>query len=192
MDAEAEHDSITLEITPQGGMVPKNQVTDYITRGDALANYNIIQFFTNTYKSKIWRTETDNDEDQDHIKRGHPKHKRVPYKPDHPKASSVQRIIRGKGHNNLPNFIGASFPDPNDSESANLYCASMLMLLKPWHDIHELKKQDQTWVAAFEEFQSNASKEVPWYTRRNPLSAGNSLVNGKRWHNRRPNTYWRR
>ena len=96
MDAEAEHDSITLEITPQGGMVLKNQVTNYITHGDALADYNIIQFFTNTYKSKIQQTETDNDKDQDHIKRGHPKYKCVPYKPDHPKHPQYNALFEAR------------------------------------------------------------------------------------------------
>ena len=96
VDAEAEHDSITLEITSQGGIVLKNQVTNYITHGDALADYNIIQFFTNTYESKIWRTETDNNEDQDHIKRGHPKYKRVSYKPDHPKHPQYNALFEAR------------------------------------------------------------------------------------------------
>ena len=36
------------------------------------------------------------------------------------------------------------------------YCASMLMLLKPWRSIDDLKSQHHTWQAAFEDFINNA------------------------------------
>ena len=59
-------------------------------------------------------------------------------------------MLRTPCHNNLPNFIGHYFPRRDDPETENLYHASMLMLLKPWHNIlTDLKNPEQTWKEAF-------------------------------------------
>ena len=66
-------------------------------------------------------------------------------------------VIRGPGHNNLPNFIGQYFPPRDDPDQYPFYCASMLMLLRPWRNIEmDLKKATQSWEAAFEEFLETA------------------------------------
>lgn len=57
------------------------------------------------------------------------------------------------GHNNLPNFIGQYFPRRNDVETYDFYCASMLMLLKPWRVLErDLKSCNQSWTEAFDVF----------------------------------------
>jgi len=127
---------IILELAPQGGMIPKNKVTDYMAWGEALATYNIIQFFTLTYQAKKGQeTELDEEGTIESIflehKRSHPKHDQIPYESWHSRVSSVQHIIQEKGHNNLPNFIGVNFSNPHDPETFDVYSATMLMLLKP-------------------------------------------------------------
>src|SRR6266446_8177011 len=65
-------------------------------------------------------------------KRGRKRNMRIPYLPTHPKHKQTQHVVRTTGHNNLPNFIGRYFPQRDDPDSRSLYCASMLLLLKPW------------------------------------------------------------
>jgi hypothetical protein len=150
-------------------------VTDYRLRGDALDHYNIIEFFIDSYESKIssdtrYKTsnttrshQNDNDElsDLSRVPRrpGRPCHERVPYLSDHPKSKIAHRILRGKPHCTLPNFIGQYFPRRDDPDQYDFYCASMLMLLKPWRSIErDLKLPSQTWASAFETFLSTASQ----------------------------------
>lgn len=85
--------------------------------------------------------------------RGRPQNDRVPYLPQHPKATHVQRVCRSSGHRNLPNIIGRYFPRRDDPETYPFYCACMLVLLKPWRNLHsDLKESSQTWTTAFDEF----------------------------------------
>ncbi len=45
------NDVVTLDLNSQGRLYGKSQITDYIFRGDDLADYNIVQYFTDTYES---------------------------------------------------------------------------------------------------------------------------------------------
>jgi len=86
-------------------------------------------------------------------------HARFPYLPEHPAHDTHVRIIRTQGHNTLPNFIGTKFPKSDDANEHNLYCASMLMLLKPWRDLEtDLKASTETWTDAFSRFKGQASQ----------------------------------
>ena len=134
-------------------------------RGDTLGNYNVIEFFVDTYETNL----TSRDLSAEHRSRkraggptlGRPRHEHVPYLPEHPKSGNKQRVIHPRGHNNLPNFIGRYFPPRDDPDQYQFYCASMLMLLKPWRKVdNDLKKTSQTWEAAFDEFITGASKET--------------------------------
>ncbi|KAI6100727.1 hypothetical protein EDD16DRAFT_1496358, partial [Pisolithus croceorrhizus] len=61
----------------------------------------------------------------------------------------------------LPNFIGRYFPSREDPDQYAFYCASMLLLLKPWHDIaSDLKTPSQTWESALQMFLTQAPPEV--------------------------------
>jgi hypothetical protein len=94
-------------------------------------------------------------------KKGRPRNEHVPYQAEHPKARSVERVIRTQPHNNLPNFIGQKFPRGDDEETHDFYCASMLMLLKPWrHLVNDLKMPQESWTTAFEKFRDTASNEI--------------------------------
>lgn len=160
---------MTLDFSSSGQIFAKSQVTDYSCRGDALSDYNVLDFFVDTYEEEIRynkHTIIDNGNDirtssassdlplaEHHITRGRPPNLRVQYHPQHPKASRVQRVCRSEGHRNLPNIIGRYFPRRDDAQSYQFYCACMLMLLKPWRDIHfDLKEPSETWSSAFDKF----------------------------------------
>ncbi|KIM60950.1 hypothetical protein SCLCIDRAFT_123270 [Scleroderma citrinum Foug A] len=94
-------------------------------------------------------------------RRGRPCHIRVRYLPGHPKAHTKQRIVRAANHHTLPNFIGRYFAPRDDPDEYPMYCASMLMLLKPWRCLEtDLKQPSQNWESAFADFLSTAPVET--------------------------------
>ena len=158
--AEPDGDIVVLELDSSGRLFPCSQVTDYMCRGDDLEDYNVLDFITETYDQKITRTsreksgeDVDRDGDTEDCPRGRPANDRVPYRPNHPKHANVQRVVRSTGHNTLPNIIGKYLPRNDDRETYPFYCASMLVLLRPWRDMAvDLKRENETWEAAFDEF----------------------------------------
>lgn len=139
---------------------------------------NIIDYFVNTYEEVIPKKsrsrqsnnpqntstgslpEDDNNSDE-HRKPGCKPNPRVLYHSEHPMHTSKQRVLRSSGHNVLPNFIGRFFPRRDDPEIYSFYCASMLMLLKPWRDPRtDLKAPSQSWAQAFESFVETAPKKI--------------------------------
>jgi len=159
-EADPENDIVILELDSTGRLFACSQVTDYMCRGDGLEDYNVLDFITETYDEKIPPTrrkrsgnDANIDRDTNHSSRGRPANNRIPYKPNHPKHANVQRVVRGTGHNTLPNIIGKYLPRNDDRETYPFYCASMLMLLQPWRDMAvDLKTDEQTWEEAFDEF----------------------------------------
>lgn len=127
--------------------------------------FNVVSLFTDTYetrRNRYYRMEEELGEEistQSHS--GRPRNEYVAYHLEHPKASTVHRIIRSKNHNNLPNFIGQKFPQSNDPDTYDFYCASMLMLLKPWRNLQsDLKNANESWTDAFKTFLTTSSPEV--------------------------------
>ena len=134
-------------------------------RGIDLEDYNVIDFFVNTYevplKKEDIQSETQSHNNRGYQKFGRPCHTRVPYLRSHVKSQTRQRVIRGSGHNNLPNFIGRYFPPRDDPNQFPFYCASMLMLLKPWRKIEtDLKQPTQNWEAALAKFLETAPANI--------------------------------
>ena len=144
-------------------MFAKSQVTDYQCRGTELQSYNLVDFFMDTYETEITKADRKVEAASEDIHRGpgHPRNQRVQYLVTHPKAASVHRVIRCQGHRNLPNFLGRWFPRNDDPDIYDLYCACMLVLLKPWRNLTtNLKSHTETWTSAFEEFRTSASPKV--------------------------------
>ena len=155
---------MTLDIDNSGILFAKSQLTDYACRGEELAGVNFLDFFVDTYETEIpvgerhKTTHTPARDGDEHRGPGRPRNTRIKYLPTHPKADSVQRILRSLGHRNLPNFIGRWFPRSDDEETKAFYCACMLALLKPWHNLgNDLKQPGQTWERAFDDFLEGAS-----------------------------------
>jgi len=137
---------------------------DYTQRGKHFEHCNMIDYFVNSYEVDIDGRGQDTSSLSplhNKRKRGQPFHLRVPYLAGHPKALTKQRIVRGANHNNLPNFIGRYFPARDDPDEYPLYCASMLMLLKPWRRLEkDLKQPTESWEGAFADFISTASTQT--------------------------------
>ncbi|PSS19942.1 hypothetical protein PHLCEN_2v3115 [Hermanssonia centrifuga] len=157
---------ITLDFNGGGRLYARSQVTDYVLRGDELEHYSVYEMFLNTYeatrikgKDRADRDDAANDPgDQEHPsehadvprRRGRPAHQRSPYRLGHPKAAEKERVVRTPLHKNLVNFVGRFFPSRNDATIYPFYCASMLLLFKPWRNIAtDLKSANETWADAF-------------------------------------------
>ncbi|KAJ8516236.1 hypothetical protein ONZ45_g6447 [Pleurotus djamor] len=155
--------TVSLAFDTQGKIYVKSQVTDYSMRGSTAEDLGMIDYFVDTYeeytRSKPSTESSLASADDDAPRRpGRRPNDRIQYLHDHPKHSTVQRVVRTLGHNNLPNFIGRSFPRRDDDDTEPFYCASMLMLLKPWRDLKtDLKGESQTWREAYDEFITSAT-----------------------------------
>ncbi|THG98262.1 hypothetical protein EW026_g3885 [Hermanssonia centrifuga] len=167
--SDADEDSanvVTLGLDPTGQLYTKGQVIDYELHGEQLADYALLDFFVNTYEEQISHhcsKTTEGVEILDmsdiHCKPGRRSNNRVQYLSSHLAYKQTQRVVQSKGHNTLPNFIGRYFPRRDDPETHALFCASMLILLKPWRHVRtDLKDPGQTWKDAFESFMQSASK----------------------------------
>jgi hypothetical protein len=144
-------------------MIIKSQVVDYQCRGTELEGYNLLDFSVNTYEADITKVDREAELFDEEVRRGpgRPRHSRVRYLNSHPKSGSVHRIVRAQGHRNLPNFLGRWLPRNDDEKTYDFYCASMLMLLKPWRDLRsDLKLTSESWATAFESFRSSATPRV--------------------------------
>ncbi|THG95067.1 hypothetical protein EW026_g6512 [Hermanssonia centrifuga] len=153
---------VTLEINQRRGQLSaRSQVMDYICRGAELHEYNVHDFFTDTYESALLakpdcpssaqvpvvtgdESGSGSDADQDEG-------------PHRRRAANKQRVVRSAMHRNIVNYVGRYFPSAKDPTTTPFYCASMLVLLKPWRDLTtDLKSARQTWQSAFEEFVAHA------------------------------------
>ena len=91
-------ETVQIDISSEGRIYAKNQVTDYSARGERLAAYNVITFFTDTYERTFQHVDEECHDDEDRSSgahgRGRPRNEHVPYQNDHPKWRSVERVIR--------------------------------------------------------------------------------------------------
>ena len=82
---------------------------------------------------------------------GRPLSTRIPYQDEAGKGKRC-RIVRSHGHETLPRFVGKWF-NRNDNEcEKDLYRANILMLLKPWRNLHELKILMETFEETYDQF----------------------------------------
>ncbi|KAJ3559079.1 hypothetical protein NM688_g560 [Phlebia brevispora] len=184
-DAQEEEatDLVTLCTRGDGRIYARSQISDYVCRGTELDEYNVLQFFKDTYEeygsrlSPLPETRPESqavdltlheDEDEDeeddndsHRRRGRRRNIRSKYTSAHPESDVKQRVVRSPNHRNLLKFIGRWFPSNDDPAVHDFYCASALMLFKPWRNIRtDLKPESLSWSAAFEEYFGNASEQM--------------------------------
>jgi hypothetical protein len=60
----------------------------------------------------------------------------------------------------MPHVPGKWFPHANDPDHRELYCASMLSLLKPWHNIIHIKNNTDSFASTYESFIAQAPEIV--------------------------------
>lgn len=149
----------------QGGFHAAGQVEDYALRPIEMENMSVLDFLLDTYEAPVAaragrRTAEDSGDQVASAgrQRGRPRNEVFRYLDAHAKYEGKCRRLRSVGHNTLPTVQGKHFL-PKSAENA-LYCASMLMLLKPWRKPNDLKTRDSSWKDTYELFISNAGKRV--------------------------------
>ena len=129
----------------------KDQIRDYVQRGDSLESWSYLDFFLDTYDAKASEERTAN--------RGRPRNTRVPYRDASTRNGHVC-IIRSPGHETMPYFPGQWFPKRSPDNSDELFEASMLALLKPWRSLCDLKRPEDSFHNVFEKFWSETSEAI--------------------------------
>jgi hypothetical protein len=69
---------------------------------------------------------------------------RTGYLEGHRKHTTHERISRSEDHTYMPNVIGW-FPRRDVVEDEDFYFASVLVFLRPWRNIQQLKGENKTW-----------------------------------------------
>ena len=151
----------TLRLDGDGVIYADSQVQDYCLRGAELENYNVLDYFVDTYEEDRKKINVDRQSVGDNRAielRGRPSQPRSEYGPSHPRYARKVRVVRADSHRTLPNIVGRWFPkrDPALSQHS-YYCASMLILLKPWRSLRDLKAPGESWTQAFDNFSKGAS-----------------------------------
>jgi hypothetical protein len=140
-----------------GSVELRDQLKDYQYRGEELESMNFLDFMLETYevareeKEVQVVIEASLDENLHTRPLGRPPSIRIPYQDVGGKGKRC-RIIRQAGHETLPRFVGRWFCRSDDDFEKDLFRASILMLLKPWRLLHELKDSMETFENAFEMF----------------------------------------
>lgn len=129
----------------------KDQVRDYVYRGDALQDWSYFDFFLGTYDGKIEKEKSSS--------RGRPPNIRVPYRENSGRDGHA-RVIRSAGHETMPYFAGSWFAKRDPFNANGMFEASMLALLKPWRSICELKCPHETFRNRLDEFLATAPQNI--------------------------------
>jgi hypothetical protein len=137
----------------------RDQLRDYQFRGEELARMNFYCFMVDTYEEPVTSAKMDTCHDDSHYeattKSGRPRNIRSQYLAAANKPNK-RRVQRTSGHENLPRFIGRWFPSAKDG-SKELYGASILLLLKPWRALSDLKDSEESFEVALTDFMSTAT-----------------------------------
>ena len=136
-----------------GVLTMQDNVKDYVDRGLDLAQMSFLDFFLNTYEGES--------ADQTSTGRGRKPNGRVSYLEGTGHGNKC-RVFRSAGHETMPNFVGGWFPRNDVKELQDIYCASMLALFSSWTDLRDLKKEQQTFKEAFDEFLSTADERTKY------------------------------
>jgi hypothetical protein len=92
-------------------------------RNEALEDMSFLAFHVETYEERL-RAAKDSGQPQvllDAAKLGRPRNIRAPYQSAHPRSSTFTRVMRSRGHRNLPNIVGPWFVRNDDPQVHDLY-----------------------------------------------------------------------
>ena len=135
----------------EGNLRVKDQLAEYIDRGDALENWSYLDFFLGTYDGKCLPERTS--------ARGRPASTRVPYRPGSGRDGCC-RIVRASDHETMPYFPGPWFPKRDPDNENGLFEACMLTLLKPWRSLGSIKPEHDSFRSALDSFLSTSPSHV--------------------------------
>ena len=143
-------DTATIEMV-DGHVQLKDQMQDYVHRGDALEQWPYLDFFLGTYDGKNLKEIT--------TARWRIPNTRIPYC-ENCGRNGHARIVRSPDHETMPYFAGSWFAKRDPEDVNGLFEASMLALLKPWRSLKELKNVEETFKHAFDKFLATAPPEI--------------------------------
>ncbi len=156
---------VTVALGAADNVIVDSPVNDYRFRGLELENFNVLDFFWDTYEKSEKQLRNLALEDEAHVDGGEdngtePSMNKSQYLPLHPKHGKSVRFIRSPNHNAIPNFTGRFLPRNDDQDIHDLYCASVLALAKPWQELPDLKDEWKSWDEEFEDFLRTCPKRL--------------------------------
>ena len=135
----------------EGQLLVRDQIREYMDRGDALESWSYLDYFLGTYDGSTLKEKTS--------ARGRKPNVRVPYRAGCNRPGRC-RIIRSPGHDTLPYFPGHWFPKLDTADNHSFFEASMLALLKPWRSLGQLKDGYNSFADAYRDFWDNTCDET--------------------------------
>ena len=141
---------VLLEVV-EGQLLLKDQIREYMDRGDFLETWSYLDFFLGTYDGKTLKDCT--------VSRGRPTNIHVPYCGNSNRPGRC-RVLCMENHETMPYFPGRWFPKCNDDGENGLFHASMLVLLKPWCSLQNLKNSGRTFHDSFNDFMAFAPENI--------------------------------
>lgn len=141
---------VLLEVV-EGQLLLKDQIREYMDRGNFLETWSYLDFFLGTYDGKTLKDCT--------VSRGRPTNIHVPYCGNSNRPGRC-RVLCMENHETMPYFPGRWFPKCNDDGENGLFHASMLVLLKPWCSLQNLKNSGRTFHDSFNDFMAFAPENI--------------------------------
>ncbi|KAF8799237.1 hypothetical protein BYT27DRAFT_7264248 [Phlegmacium glaucopus] len=146
----------------EGVIALKDQLHEYMFQGEEMVEMNFFTFILDTYDTKSDHSERDLEDEhgKSGIERrgfGRPQNRRVAYQEGFNRSGQT-RVFRTEGHETLPQFVGSWMPRNDRPGDREIYCGSMLALLKPWTDLSDLKTDMETFEQSFHQFVSSTTK----------------------------------
>jgi len=124
---------------------------------------NFLDFMLNTYEASEEEKDTGETNGEqlnnDTAKRGRPKNQRVRYRKEANKPKAC-RVVRSRGHETLPRFIGKWFHRNDREEDMAMHHASMLMLLKPWMRMNDIKDEGCSFEETYDRMIASAPPRI--------------------------------
>ena len=146
-----------------GAITLKDQLHEYMYRGEEMSDMDLLTFMLDTYDAKADqandRCDQQGTDNMDLRTSGRAPNRRVLYRQGFTRTGRC-RVYRTSGHETLPHFMGSWFPRNDRPCESELYCASMLALLKPWTDLSQIKRDTESFEEVFEQFLSSASQKT--------------------------------
>ncbi|KAF8814517.1 hypothetical protein BYT27DRAFT_7219822 [Phlegmacium glaucopus] len=140
-----------------GVMTLRDQLNEYMFCGGEMVAMDLFTFLLNTYDAANPQESTS---DGDPRCVGRLLNDHVPYQQGFNKTGHCC-IFQTECHETLPHFMGGWMPRNDGPKDRQLYCASMLCLLKPWTNLGDLKTEEDTFEESFKHFVAGAKKKTP-------------------------------
>jgi hypothetical protein len=157
LDDAVDHDEVAISVNDDDQIIAHpSQLTDYKHRAQQLDNLSLWDFCAQTEKINTTHESdfetTDINEILAYSGKKRPSYKFIDPHDEH--HTHTLRIMHPDSQR-VPVLIG-SVPRRDQTETYMRYCRLMLILLKPWRNAFDLRRANELWTAAFDEFQHSA------------------------------------